>query len=396
MSLPVQSSPDIVQDIRGEALRLGFFKIGIAAAGPLPRTEAFDTWLSRGMHGTMEYMQRQAERRRNPRLLLGDVRTILVLAMSYETGRGLTNEPLRGRISRYAWGQDYHDLIKSRLKQLRGFIEHIAPGARCLEYVDTGPVMEKVWGAQTILGWTGKHSNLIARDGGSWFFVGVILTNLELPADQPERDYCGTCIRCISACPTRAIVAPYVVDARLCISYLTIELRGPIPRPLRRLIGNRIFGCDDCQEVCPWNRFAVRSPEAGFEPRNGNWMPELCALIRITPEEFNQRFKGSPVRRAKRDGFVRNVAVALGNSGSPEAISALASALRDRSPLVRAHAAWALGRIPAAAAIAELRRALGTEQDPSVLEELRLECGSEAPQAPAGSHAPRVPPVFEE
>ena len=376
MSLPIQSSPDtFVQDIRGEALRLGFFKMGVAAAGPLPRTEAFDAWLGSGMHGTMEYMQRQVERRRNPRLLLEDARTILVLALSYETGRGLTNEPLRGRISRYAWGEDYHDLIKSRLAQLRDFIGRGAPGARCLEYVDTGPVMEKVWGAQTILGWTGKHSNLIARDGGSWFFVGVILTDLELPPDRPERDYCGTCTRCISACPTRAIVAPYVVDARLCISYLTIELRGPIPRPLRPLIGNRIFGCDDCQEVCPWNRFAVRSPEAGFEPRDGNWMPELSALIGVTPEEFNRKFKNSPVRRAKRDGFVRNVVVALGNSRSPHAVPPLASALRDSSPLVRAHAAWALGRIATPEAMAELRRALAIEQDPSVLEELHLECG---------------------
>ncbi len=356
--------------IRAEALRLGFLSMGVAPAGPLPEAGRFDAWLRGGMHGTMGYMQRQAEKRKNPSLILEDARSILVLALSYHTGAGLSGDPSRGRISRYGWGDDYHEVVGARLKQLREFIEHAAPGARCLEYVDTGPVMEKVWGAQSALGWIGKHSNLIARHGGSWFFIGVILTNLALSGDAPEPDYCGICSRCISACPTGAIVAPYVVDARLCISYLTIELRGPIPRPLRRLIGNRIFGCDDCQEVCPWNRFAVHSPEPAFQARPDNWMPELAALVRISPEGFERRFRHSPVRRARRDGFVRNVAVALGNSGAPEAVPALVSALADESALVRGHAAWALGRTASPEAPGALRAARASEQDPGVQEEI--------------------------
>jgi len=205
--------------------------------------------------------------------------------------------------------------------------------------------MEKVWGAQTALGWMGKHTNLIAREQGSWFFIGVILLNLDLEFDAPEKDYCGSCRRCIQACPTGAIVAPYILDARLCISYLTIELRGPIPEHLRPLIRNRIYGCDDCQEVCPWNGFAVISSQQDFHPRKENLMPDLVPLVHMTAQEFKSRFKGSPILRATRDGFVRNVVVALGNSGKREAIPVLSEALQDSSPLVRSHAEWALKRI---------------------------------------------------
>jgi epoxyqueuosine reductase len=232
--------------------------------------------------------------------------------------------------------------------------------------------MEKIWGARTSLGWLGKHTNLITREQGSWFFIGVILLNLELEYDSQEDDYCGSCSRCIEACPTRAIVAPYVVDARLCISYLTIELRGPIPRALRPLIGNRIFGCDDCQEVCPWNRFAVPTPEREFWPRDGNVMPELASLVHLSNEEFNSRFRGSPIRRAKRDGFVRNVVVALGNSRRHEAVPALAQALKDNGALVRGHAAWALGQIGTLESRHLLELAAATETEPDVLEEVAL------------------------
>jgi epoxyqueuosine reductase len=230
--------------------------------------------------------------------------------------------------------------------------------------------MEKVWGALSALGWMGKHSNLITRDLGSWFFVGVALTDLDLEADPPERDRCGTCIRCSAACPTGAIVEPYVVDARLCISYLTIELRGPIPRRLRPAIGNRIFGCDDCQDVCPWNRFAVRSREAELLPRDGTVMPELASMVDLDAVEFERRFRGSPIRRARRDGFVRNVVVALGNWGAPEALAPLARALGDPSALVRGHASWALGRLRSSEARRLLERARSTESDPSVIEEI--------------------------
>ncbi len=358
--------------IREEAKRLGFTGMGVAPAGELPGAERFDDWIGRGMQGEMAYMETQAARRKNPSLILENARSIVVLAMNYYTEGDLTDEPLRGRISRYAWGEDYHRVVQGRLKQLGDFIRCCAPAAHPLWYVDTGPVMEKAWGAQTSLGWRGKHTNLITRGQGSWFFIGVILLDLELENDAPEADYCGTCTRCLEVCPTRAIVAPYVVDARLCISYLTIELRGSIPRPLRRLIGNRIFGCDDCQEVCPWNRFAVPTPDEEFRPRNGHRMPELAPLVQITPDEFNSRFRGSPIRRAKRDGFVRNVVVALGNSRQPDAVPALAHAIKDRSALVRAHAAWALGQVDTAESRRLLEAAAGVEMDSSVLEEIAL------------------------
>jgi epoxyqueuosine reductase len=300
------------------------------------------------------------------------VRSLVILAMNYHAGPPLTADPLKGRISRYGWGDDYHGLIADRLSMLLKFIVMEAPWARGLFYADTGPVMEKVWGAHSSLGWMGKHTNLITRELGSWFFIGVILLDIDLDSDAVQKDHCGTCTRCIRACPTGAIFAPYKVDARRCISYLTIELRGPIPKELRPLIGNRIFGCDDCQDVCPWNRFAATSAEHAFWPREGNCMPELSALATITEQEFARRFQGSPIRRAKREGFVRNVVVALGNSHDPAALPALRTALGDSSSLVRSQAAWALGQIPSQEAVELLKRAQSTESDPSVLEE--IEC----------------------
>jgi epoxyqueuosine reductase len=252
---------------------------------------------------------------------------------------------LQGTISCYARGADYHVTVRDRLERLLAFIQTHEPAAKGICYSDTGPIMEKVWGAHTALGWMGKHTNLITREQGSWFFIGVILLNIALECEEKGKDYCGKCTRCIEACPTGAIVSPYVLDARLCISYLTIELRGPIPVPLRPLIGNRIFGCDDCQDVCPWNRFAVRTAESCFQAREGNATLDLAPLVRLTPEGFKRRFHNTPVWRATRDGFVRNVVVALGNSGTAEAGPALRIALGDPSPLVRSHAEWALARL---------------------------------------------------
>ncbi len=377
--------------IRAEARRLGFFKMGVVPAGPLPWTDRFDEWLERGMHGSMAYMPRQAEKRKNPALVLDEVRSILILAMNYHTSVGVPDDPQRGRITRYAWGNDYHRVLEARLCELLEFIVREKPASCGLYYADTGPVMEKVWGARSTLGWMGKHSNLITREQGSWFFIGVILLNQDLEYDEPGKDHCGKCTRCLSVCPTGAIVAPYVVDARLCISYLTIELKGAIPRHLRPPIGNRIFGCDDCQEACPWNRFAVPSPEDDFWPRDGNYFPQLADLAFLDEHEFNARFKDSPVRRARRDGFVRNVAVALGNSHREGAIPVLSRLMTDSSALVRAHAAWALGEIashltpdlrpqtsdqivsdPITAARSALEKALSAEKDKDVQEEITL------------------------
>jgi epoxyqueuosine reductase len=331
--------------IREEALRLGFFKVGITSARPLPDPEHLMSWLEKGLQGDMGYIERQAPKRMNPKLIFPEIRSLLVAAMNYHTGDPLSNVPVKGKISRYAWGGDYHFTVKSRLEQLLDFVRKHEPRAKGRCYVDTGPIMEKVWGAQTGLGWIGKHTNLVTRNQGSWFFIGILLLNIDLEYDGRQKDCCGSCSRCIRACPTGAIIAPYILDARLCISYLTIELRGPIPLHLRPLIGNRIFGCDNCQEVCPWNRFATVTPEKDFCPREGNLMPDLLSLVHITPGEFKKRFENSPVLRATRDGFVRNVVVALGNSRKKEAFPALKKALQDSSPLVCTHAEWALKQI---------------------------------------------------
>ncbi len=335
-------------------------------------SDQLEAWLHSGMHGDMTYMRRQAAKRKDPGLVLQHARSIIVLSINYFSGHRPSEDVGKGKISRYTWGSDYHEVVTDRLDAIQRFLRAEVPDARTLGYVDTGPVAEKVWGAQSSIGWMGKHSNLITREQGSWFFIAVILTDAMLEYDRPEREYCGTCTRCITACPTRAIVAPYVVDARLCISYLTIEHKGYIPRSLRPLIGNHIFGCDDCQEVCPWNRFAVATKEEDFQPRQGNHLPDLVPLMRISREDFNRRFRNTPIRRSGRDRFVRNVAVALGNSHAVDSIPALAAALKDESGLVRAHAAWGLGEIGSMEARSALASALAEETDSEVREEITL------------------------
>ena len=358
--------------VREEAQRLGFFKVGITRIGLLPYDDHFERWLTKGWHGEMRYLERQAAKRRNPGLVLPNARSMLVLAMDYYAQKTLPDISLRGVISRYAQGNDYHKIVLDRLKALLRFIQNCEPSALGKCFVDTGPVMEKVWGAQTSLGWIGKHTNLITRERGSWFFIGVILLDIELEYDAQEKDFCGTCGRCMKACPTRAITAPYVLDPRLCISYLTIEFRDLIPRRLRPLMGNRIFGCDDCQQVCPWNRFAVETSVSELAPNEKNIMPELVPLVRITPQEFDRRFRHSPIRRATRDGLVRNAAIALGNSHRSEAVRALEEALQDGSPVVRAAAAWALGQISSGKTTGILQRARSRETDRLVLEEIAI------------------------
>lgn len=352
-------------------------------------------------------MARRPDKRLDPDHVLHGARSLISVLINYRTSHRHSGDPLTGVISRYAWGRDYHKTLKEKLEPLCAHILSLAPGHAALSYVDTGPVLEKWWTEKAGLGWIGKNANLITPDAGSWFFVGEILTTLAFepeeydpPFEHPvlkiqapssklkhhdessrksagqtsstEKTLCGTCIRCLEVCPTRAIVAPFVVDARRCISYLTIELRGPIPRELRTLIGNRIFGCDDCQDVCPWNRFAVTTQESDFHPAAGNLTPSLIELLAMTREEFHRRFKESPIPRAKYPGFLRNVAVALGNSHSPEAVPALVQALDHPEPLVRQHVAWALGEIEAPATREALQRRLSREENPDVLEEIRF------------------------
>ncbi|MBV8880682.1 MAG: tRNA epoxyqueuosine(34) reductase QueG [Planctomycetaceae bacterium] len=352
--------------IRSKARELGFEKVGFARAGAAPHGESLGPWLGQEFHGEMAWMAKAPDRRTDPAKLLPGARTVICVLKNYQSPGTHSEDPTVGRISRYAWGDDYHDLLTSKLHELRQHIERLGGNAKVC--VDTNAILEKPWAQEAGLGWQGKHSNLISRDLGSWFFLGELLTDLDLEADPPHREeYCGTCTACIDLCPTRAITAPYVVDSRKCIAYLTIEHRGAIPRKLRPLMGNLVFGCDICQDVCPWNKFAGVAPEREFYAREGNLTPSLIELLGLSRDDFNRRFKGSPVKRAKHSGFLRNVAVALGNSNDPAAIPSLERALEHEEPLVRAHAAWALGRLGARAAL-ERRRPLESEAE--VLEEI--------------------------
>lgn len=371
---PENRSPllQLTNRISSKARALGFEKVGFARAEPLGSQSGLDKWLESGHQGEMHWMSKNAAKRQNPSLILADVRTVLSLAVNYYHPIDHSENPRHGKISRYAWGLDYHRLMKSRLRKLAKWITNALPPANGLFYSDTGPVMDKVWAHKAGLGWIGKHSNLVTRDQGSWMFLGEILLDMELPETQENGNFCGTCRRCLDICPTGAIVAPYVVDSRLCISYLTIELKGPVPLELRPLIGTRIFGCDDCQDVCPWNRFAQPSQEKDFYPAPGNQAPVLMELMQLSHQEFSKRFQFSPIRRCGYAGFLRNVAIALGNSGLPETVPSLTVALHHSESLVRRHGAWALGRIGGLEARSELLHTAQTESDLCVRSEIRL------------------------
>jgi epoxyqueuosine reductase len=362
--------------IKQQAHALGFELAGITPATSAESAEAFRAWVAAGQHGEMGYMARDPERRIDPRRVLPEAASIVVVGLNYkpspdEDGVGGDAEP-HGQIARYARGEDYHDVIGAKLAALLAFVRSEAGSdVAGRAYVDAGPLLERDLAARAGLGWFGKNTMLLHRKLGSYFFLGALLLALELEPDGPTTAHCGTCTRCLDACPTGAFVAPYVLDARLCISYLTIELKGPIPRDLRPLVGDWIFGCDICQEVCPWNRKAPPGREPALHARAGFDAPDLIPLLSLTEEEFRSRFKGSPIKRAKRRGFLRNVAVALGNSGDQRAVPALAAALADPEPLVRGHAAWALGRLGGDAARKTLSMALPREPDAWVREEMQ-------------------------
>ncbi len=363
----------LTEEIKAHAGRLGFDLAGVTTAAP-PRYGAYYAeWVERGMAGEMAYLGRQIEKRRDPGQLLPNARSLVVVAMNY---RCPDPEPTpdgthRGKIAQYARGDDYHDVMKERLQALLLFIrERVGRPVEGRVYVDTGPVLEREFAVRAGLGWFGKHTNLIHKRTGSWLLIGEILLDVELDQDRPAADHCGTCTRCIEACPTDAIVEPYVVDSRRCVSYHTIELKGAIPTAYRAAMGDRVFGCDDCQDVCPWNRRAPVTGHPAFIPRPWNEMPGLIEMLGLTPEEFRTRFRGSPIKRTKRRGLLRNAAIALGNTKDPEAIPALANSLGDDEPLVRGHAAWALGNIGGGRALSVLEKAKKTEDDPWVIEEI--------------------------
>jgi epoxyqueuosine reductase len=327
----------------------------------------------------MAYMTRDRQRRQDPRRSLPDARSVVVVGLSYYTfdlPDEVKRDPARGLIARYAWGLDYHAVLTPRLRDLAEFTGVEARRAvQTRVYVDTGPLLERDIAEQAGLGFTGKNTCLISPRIGSWIFLGEILLDIELDADKPVAKVgCGTCTRCLSACPTNAFPTPYVLDARRCISYLTIELKGAIPRELRKPIGNRIFGCDECQDVCPWpRRFARPTSERAFYPvRLDGAAPKLLDLIGLTTDQFRERFDGSPVMRARRRGLLRNVAVALGNWGDEVAVPSLNGALNDAEPLVRRHSAWALGQIRARAASIALEARRRIEPDTDVKQEIEL------------------------
>ncbi len=373
----------LLNRIEAEARRLGFDLVGLAPATPPTTIGHYRAWLEGGYHGEMTYLARPeaVARRGDLALLLPGVRSVVVVAASYYPPPPSADlqDPSRGVLARYAWGDDYHPLLLSRLCQLGTVIEAESHGAVAFRAcVDTAPLLERELAVRAGLGFIGKNTNLIHPRLGSWLFLGELLLTVDIETEQtPSAEGrspspCGRCTRCLDACPTGALIAPYLLDARRCISYLTIELKGPIPGELRPLLGNRIFGCDLCQEVCPWNRrFARPTTEPAFQPRPESIAPRLLELIALDDDGFRQRFGNSPVKRAKRRGLLRNVAVALGNWGDLAAVPALVQALHDVEPLVRGHAAWALGRIATPDARQALQEALPGEADGWVRQEIQ-------------------------
>ena len=385
ISNPEPNLSELSQRIKNEGQRLGFELVGISPVRVPPHEESFADWLRKKYHGHLEYMERTELLRRDPRLLVPWAVSIISVGMNYYTPfkRVTPAERGRGWISRYAWGDDYHEIIREKLAALLTFVREI--GGEMVQgraFVDSGPILERDFAGTAGIGWIGKNTQLISPKKGSWFFLGELFTDLPLSYDQAIRDRCGQCDLCLKACPTGAFTGPYLLDARRCISYLTIELKGFIPRHLRSLIGNHIFGCDICQEVCPYNIKAGSTGEPSYLPRRGFYAPELIGLLSISREEFRRRFHGSPILRAKRRGFLRNVAVALGNNAGPEAVPALTRALNDEEPLVRGHVAWALGRIGTSEALAALRQRLLSEDNPEVKSEIQ-EALAEATEAVA-------------
>lgn len=365
----------LAASLKAEALRLGFSGAGIArlddpadAARATEAARRLEAWVGRGEHGAMRWFERLRAERAHPRVLWPAARTLVAVAWSYHR----PDEP-SGReagIARYARGRDYHRAVASRLRALARFARATMPGVEARVAVDTGPVLERPWAEAAGLGFVGKHTNLIRREAGNWFLLGELLLDRALAADPPAVRRCGTCRRCLDACPTGAIPEPYRLDARRCISYLTIELRAPIPLELRPLVGGRIFGCDDCLDACPWNRFAQAARSDEVRARLGLLETPLERWLELDEAGFADTFRGMAILRARRGGFLRNVCVALGNRRDPASVPALARALVDFDPLVRGAAAWALGAIGTAEARAALAARRAVEDDATVVAEL--------------------------
>jgi len=353
----------------------GFDIVRVTSPDAAPETaERLRHFLADGHHGEMEWLATTAARRERPRALWAETGAVVMLGLNY----GPANDPLaslaardRATISVYARNRDYHDLIKGKLKRIaQRFVART--GSAVKVFVDTAPLMEKPLAASAGIGWQGKHTNLVSRDFGSWLFLGAILTELELPPDPAEADHCGSCCACLDICPTNAFPAPYRLDARRCISYLTIEHKGPIPREFRAAIGNRVYGCDDCLAVCPWNKFARATHEAKLAARADLDSPPLAALAGLDDAGFRARFAGSPIKRIGRDRFVRNVLIAIGNSNEPHLVMSVLARLDDPSPLVRGAAIWALSQLDRARTVAERSQRMAAERDDGVRDEWEM------------------------
>ncbi|MCF3640790.1 tRNA epoxyqueuosine(34) reductase QueG [Rhizobium sp. TRM95111] len=360
--------------LRAEALGKGFDLCRITRPDAIPEApQRLADFLDAGYHGTMDWLAETEARRADPRTLWSEVRAIALFGMNY----GPEHDPRtvlamrdRAAISVYAQNRDYHDLIKGRLKEVATRFAARA-GADVKVFVDTAPVMEKPLAQSAGLGWQGKHTNLVSRDYGSWLFLGSLFTTAELDCDEPDSDHCGSCRACLDACPTAAFPAPYKIDARRCISYLTIEHKGPIDRPLRPLIGNRIYGCDDCLAACPWNKFAAAASEMKLKARDDLRAPEIAFLLTLDDAAFRSLFSGSPVKRIGRDRFVRNVLIAAGNSGDVTLVDRCQALAHDPSPTIRGMAVWALSRLMPVEAFRRFARGARDEGDQTVLDEYR-------------------------
>ena len=367
-TLQMTNSPQTLKEkIKEKALALGFELFGVAEALPADPHGHFASWLEKGYHADLDYMARRAKERADPREHFPNVKSVIALGYFYRWPLETPAHPLHGEVSCYAWGSDYHRVVIRKLRKLRAEISLLAPEARLYGEVDTGPVLEKVWAERAGIGWMAKSSNIVSRKG-SWFFIAVMMTDLVLPPDTPMKDHCGSCSRCIDECPTKAIIAPGIVDAGRCISYLTIENKQGIPLEFRSQIGHWLFGCDDCQLVCPWQKFDPGAREVKFKPRLQVARPDLIHILQMSEAEFLQNFQGTPLARAGRRGLRRNAIVVLGNLKDPLAIRALHELLTS-SPdaMLRGHAAWALGQL---GALVLLLAAKATEVDVEVQAEL--------------------------
>jgi len=332
--------------IRERARQLGFDDCRFTGAGAPASAARFQAWIGEGRHGEMQYVAKNAHKRVDPQQVLPGARSVVCLATNYHWTGTAEPAPGQGVVARYARHADYHKALGERLKELSRLVDELGgPGTRSLWYVDTGPVLERDLAQRAGIGFVGKHTGVISRKLGNWILLSEILTTLELEPDPPQRNHCGSCTRCIAACPTGAIVAPFQLDARLCISYLTIELKGSIPEQLRPAIGNRVFGCDDCLMVCPWNRFAREAGVMRNYARPDLATPDLLSLLRLDEAGFKRQFAGTPLERSRRRGLLRNVCVVLGNTAGPDALPALEKAAASPEPLIAEHALWALKRI---------------------------------------------------